>query len=106
MGEQVEQPRSTFRVGPAAPGQVLIRLTAHDGELVFDNARIDYRGFALDLRTDRPSPRQIRRAVARVLGDPSYRERVALLSKELATYDPFAIIERTVTGESARPAAS
>jgi MGT family glycosyltransferase len=65
------------------------------------NARLDYRGLAVDLCTDRPSPRQIRRAVARVLGDPSYRERVALLRKELAAYDPFAIIERTVTGERA-----
>jgi len=64
------------------------------------NARLDYRGLALDLRTDRPGPRQIRRAVARVLGDPSYRERVVRLRKELAAYDPFAIIENTVTSES------
>ena len=64
------------------------------------SARLDYRGLALDLRTDRPSPRQIRRAVARVLGDPRYRERVARLRKELAAYDPYAIIESSVTGES------
>jgi MGT family glycosyltransferase len=72
------------------------------------NARLDYRGLALDLRTDRPSPRQIRRAVARVLGDTSYRERVGRLRKELASYDPFAIVESTVTGESlsGRPCAS
>jgi UDP:flavonoid glycosyltransferase YjiC (YdhE family) len=66
------------------------------------NARLDYRGLALDLRTDRPTAKQIERGVARVLGDPRYRENVARLRAELATYDPFAIIEREIVGASAR----
>jgi UDP:flavonoid glycosyltransferase YjiC (YdhE family) len=62
------------------------------------NARLDYRGLALDLGTERPKPKQIARGVARVLGDPRYRQNVARLARELATYDPFAIIERELLG--------
>jgi UDP:flavonoid glycosyltransferase YjiC (YdhE family) len=58
------------------------------------NARLHYRGLALDLRTERPTPTQIARGVARVFGEPYYRENVARLRAELSTYDPFAIIER------------
>jgi UDP:flavonoid glycosyltransferase YjiC (YdhE family) len=62
------------------------------------NARLDYRGLALDLRTERPTPKQIARGVERVLGDRRYRENVARLRAELATYDPFAVIEREIVG--------
>jgi UDP:flavonoid glycosyltransferase YjiC (YdhE family) len=62
------------------------------------NARLAYRGLAVDLRTERPKPRQIAKAVECVLGDPGYRERVARLRAELADYDGFAIIERALVG--------
>lgn len=39
------------------------------------SARIDWSGVGVDLRTDDPTPSQIRRAVRRVLDDPSFRER-------------------------------
>jgi UDP:flavonoid glycosyltransferase YjiC (YdhE family) len=65
------------------------------------NARLDYRGLALDLRTERPTPAQIARGVERVLGDPRYRQNVARVRAELATYDPFAIIEREIVGDGA-----
>jgi MGT family glycosyltransferase len=65
------------------------------------NARLDYRGYGLDLRTERPTPQQIARGVERVLGDPAYRARVVELRAEIARYDPFAIIERHVVGERA-----
>jgi UDP:flavonoid glycosyltransferase YjiC (YdhE family) len=65
------------------------------------NARLDYRGYGLDLRTERPTPKQVARGVERVLGDPSYRARVSELRTELERYDPFAIIERRVVGERA-----
>jgi UDP:flavonoid glycosyltransferase YjiC (YdhE family) len=64
------------------------------------NARLHYRGLALDLRTERPPPRQIARGVEKVLGDAGYRERVEQLRTELASYDPLAIIERTVVGDT------
>jgi MGT family glycosyltransferase len=67
------------------------------------NARLDYRGLGLDLRTERPTPKQIKRGVERILADPGYRENVAKLRTELAGYDPFAIIERRILdGRSAQ----
>jgi UDP:flavonoid glycosyltransferase YjiC (YdhE family) len=68
------------------------------------NARLDWRGVALDLRTERPSTDQIERGATRVLGTGTYRENVKALRAELATYDPFAIIEEIVVGTSARMA--
>jgi len=63
------------------------------------NARLDYRKLGLDLRTERPTAKQIRAGAERVLGDPAYRTNVAALRSELSRYDPFAIIERRVVGE-------
>jgi UDP:flavonoid glycosyltransferase YjiC (YdhE family) len=63
------------------------------------NARLDYRGYGVDLRTERPKPRQIAKAVERVLGDPRFRDNVARLVAEFARYDPFAIIEHAVVGD-------
>jgi UDP:flavonoid glycosyltransferase YjiC (YdhE family) len=60
------------------------------------NARLDYRRLGIDLRTERPTPKQIRRGVERVLSDPDYRRNAKRLSVELASYDPFEIIERCV----------
>lgn len=59
-------------------------------------ARLDYRKLAVDLRTERPSAKQIAAAVQRVLGDPTYRANVERVRAELATYDTNAIIARTV----------
>jgi UDP:flavonoid glycosyltransferase YjiC (YdhE family) len=70
------------------------------------NARLDYRGLALDLRTERPTRRQILRGVERVLSERHYRENIARVRAELATYDPFAIIEREVVAPSASRARS
>jgi UDP:flavonoid glycosyltransferase YjiC (YdhE family) len=60
------------------------------------NARLDYRGLGIDLRTERPTPTQIQRGVERIFSEPSYRENVKRLSNELAGYDPFGIIERRI----------
>jgi UDP:flavonoid glycosyltransferase YjiC (YdhE family) len=65
------------------------------------NARLDYRRLGLDLRTERPTPKQIRRGVERVLSSPEYRANVTRLRDELKSYDPFTIIERCVVGEHA-----
>jgi UDP:flavonoid glycosyltransferase YjiC (YdhE family) len=68
------------------------------------NARLDYRGLGVDLRTERPTAKQIKRGVERVFTQRSYRENAARIRTELASYDPFAIIERRITnGRSAGP---
>jgi MGT family glycosyltransferase len=66
------------------------------------NARLDHCGLALDLETERPTAKQIAAGVDRVLGDARYRERVAAVRAELATYDAFAIIENAIVGRNAR----
>ena len=57
------------------------------------NARIGYNRLGIDLRTERPKPAAIRKAVRSLLDDPSYAERVADLRRELESYDPIATIE-------------
>jgi UDP:flavonoid glycosyltransferase YjiC (YdhE family) len=57
------------------------------------NARLDYRGVAVDLRTERPTPAQIKKGAARILGDPRYAGRVAEVRAELTSYRPLDIID-------------
>ena len=58
------------------------------------NARIDWSGVGVDLRTERPTAKQIAAGVARVLADPRHRENAARIQRELASYSAFEIIER------------
>lgn len=60
------------------------------------NVRLAYRGVAHDLKTERPSPRQVANSVARVLSDPAFGERARRLQVELASSDPFAIFDRAL----------
>jgi UDP:flavonoid glycosyltransferase YjiC (YdhE family) len=66
------------------------------------NARVGYNKLGVDLRTERPKPAAIRRAVQTVLDDPAYRRKVAKLRTELHAYDPMATIENAILAESAR----
>ncbi|HEX8529536.1 MAG TPA: nucleotide disphospho-sugar-binding domain-containing protein [Cytophagales bacterium] len=54
-------------------------------------ARVGYFKVGIDLKTERPAPGQVRQSVAAVLTDPTYRENVTRLSKELARYDANAL---------------
>lgn len=72
------------------------------------NARLDYRGLGIDLRTERPKPRAIAAGVARLLSDPSFGANVARVAEELASYRPLEIIEEAIVSPkvtaSSRPA--
>lgn len=46
-------------------------------------ARVAWSGVGIDLRTDTPTPRQVRDAVRTVLADPRYRERSAAIGAEI-----------------------
>jgi UDP:flavonoid glycosyltransferase YjiC (YdhE family) len=65
------------------------------------NARVGHNGLGIDLRSERPKPAAIRRAVDRVLTEPSYAARVADLRRELASYTPFDTIEEALLAASA-----
>lgn len=60
------------------------------------NARIAYRGLGVDLRTERPTPRQIREGVAEILADRGYAERVRDARAALLRYRPLQIVEDTL----------
>jgi MGT family glycosyltransferase len=52
-------------------------------------ARVRWSGTGIDLRTGRPSPARIARAVRRVLDNPTYKERAGVLSADIARCDPL-----------------
>jgi len=58
------------------------------------NARIGYNNLGIDLRTERPKPAAIRKAVRRLIDDPTYARKVADLRAELQSYDPIEAIEK------------
>lgn len=60
------------------------------------NARLAYRGLAVDLRTETPSARAVARGAERVLEDADMRGRVAAVRAALAEYDSVGLIERAL----------
>lgn len=57
------------------------------------NAQVDYFGVGLDLRTENPKPAAIRRATARLLSEPQWKQNVARLRDEFKRYDPYPMID-------------
>ena len=57
------------------------------------NARVGYNKLGIDLRSERPNPAKLRRAVGALLEDPIYATNVAHLRAQLNAYDPLATIE-------------
>lgn len=47
------------------------------------SARIDWSGVGIDLRSNRPTPAQVRDAVRRVLAEPSFRQRSATIGQDI-----------------------
>ena len=64
------------------------------------NARVGYNKLGIDLRSERPKPAAIRKAVRNLLDDPTYATSVANLGAELQSYDPMGTIEHALLSES------
>ena len=64
------------------------------------NARVGYNKLGIDLRSERPEPAAIRKAVRNLLDDPTYATSVANLGAELQSYDPMGTIEHALLSES------
>ncbi|MEP6631971.1 MAG: hypothetical protein ABJA89_15995, partial [Lapillicoccus sp.] len=64
------------------------------------NARIGYNKLGIDLRSERPKPAAIVKAVRTLLDDPTYARNVADLRAELQSYDPIGIIEQRLLQET------
>ena len=58
-----------------------------------NNAHVDYLGLGINLRTERPRSRSIRRATVTVLSDPRFRRNVGRIRDEIGRYDPPSIID-------------
>ncbi len=54
-------------------------------------ARVGYFKLGINLKTETPSPRQIKLAVEKILSDNSYKINVEKLEKEFTEYDPFEL---------------
>ncbi|WP_396135607.1 glycosyltransferase, partial [Chamaesiphon sp. OTE_20_metabat_361] len=54
-------------------------------------ARIDWLGAGIDLKTDQPTPEQIRSAVGKILNDRSYKDRAQDLQRKISEYDAPSI---------------
>jgi UDP:flavonoid glycosyltransferase YjiC (YdhE family) len=60
------------------------------------NARIGYFKLGIDLKTEYPSPQQIRKSVYEILENNSYRANVKKLSREFKEYDTPALCEKYI----------
>ena len=60
------------------------------------NARLAYRGLAVDLRTETPSARALTRGAERALQDQGMRDRVAQVASALAAFDSVGMIEHAM----------
>ena len=57
------------------------------------NARVDYFGVGIDLRTESPRPADIRRGAERILNEPQWKKNVVRLQKEFSGYNPNELID-------------
>jgi UDP:flavonoid glycosyltransferase YjiC (YdhE family) len=62
------------------------------------NARVDYFGVGIDLRTERPKAEAIRRATERLLGDPVFKQNAGRLRDEFSRYRPNELIDAYLEG--------
>ncbi|WP_411375634.1 glycosyltransferase [Arthrobacter sp. MPF02] len=65
------------------------------------NARVEFAGMGINLRTDAPSPDKIRAAVRTILSDPSWRHRASQIRDHFAAQDPPGAAADVI--EKARP---
>jgi UDP:flavonoid glycosyltransferase YjiC (YdhE family) len=56
------------------------------------NARVEFFGVGINLRSEQPRPDRIRHAADRVLGEPAWKAQAMQLRQELSQYRPYEII--------------
>jgi UDP:flavonoid glycosyltransferase YjiC (YdhE family) len=70
------------------------------------NARVDYLGLGIDLKTERPTRDKIATGVARILGDRRFAQNVARIRAEFESYRPLELIDRFISDGDEVAAAS
>ncbi|HEX8356991.1 MAG TPA: nucleotide disphospho-sugar-binding domain-containing protein, partial [Segetibacter sp.] len=74
-------------------GLPMVTAGVHEGKIEIC-ARVGYFNLGVNLKTERPTPDQIRKAVQQVIANEMYRRNVAALSQEFSRYHPFELSER------------
>jgi hypothetical protein len=64
------------------------------------NTRLAYRGLGLDLKTERPKPRQIAAGVQRVLGDDPIKAKIARVAAALKASRPLETMEAAIASRT------
>jgi len=59
-------------------------------------ARVGYFKLGINMRTEKPKPGKIRKAVNEILSNPVYQKNVEQLSKEFSGYDPLVLCEQFI----------
>lgn len=75
----------------------LVVAGVHEGKNEI-NARVGYFKLGVNLKTEKPTPQQIRKAVEEVIKQPHYKENAINLSKEFTQYDPASLFAESVAG--------
>lgn len=76
-------------------GVPMVVAGVHEGKNEI-NARVGYFGLGIDLKTETPSPLQVRDAVGQVLSQQKYKTRTAALQREFGNYHPGELTQRYV----------
>lgn len=76
-------------------GLPLVAAGVHEGKNEI-NARIGYFNLGINLKTETPSPLQVRKATEEVINNTIYKENVTRLGKEFNQYDPNILCARYV----------
>jgi MGT family glycosyltransferase len=59
----------------------------HEGKLEI-NARVGYFNLGIDMKTEKPTPEQVKKSVEEVLGNDLYKQQVKKLAEEFSRYEP------------------
>lgn len=73
----------------------MVTAGVHEGKIEIC-ARVGYFNLGINLKTERPSPQQIRKAIDQVANNDVYRKNVTALSQEFSRYNSFELSERYV----------
>lgn len=73
----------------------LVAAGIHEGKNEI-NARIGYFKMGIDLKTEFPTPAQIKASVEKVLADGSYKNNVKKLSREFKDYNPHSLCKQYI----------
>lgn len=71
----------------------MVAAGVHEGKNEI-NARIGYFNIGINLKTEKPQPTQLRKAVYEVMGNEMYRKNIEALRNEFARYNAFELVEQ------------